>query len=175
MSLTQAPTLRSERLILRGPEPGDFEPIATFFADPERPRGFGGQMDRTGAWRWWASSIGHWHLHGYGYWTITDQAGTALGITGLWFPEGWPEVEMGWVAFAAAEGRGVMAEAAACARAHAYATLGLPALSSSIKPDNARSIRLAERLGCVAERRYENPSHGEMLLYRHPAPLEVMA
>ena len=175
MSLTNAPTLRSERLILRGPEPGDFEPLAAFFADTERSPGFGGPKDRNEAWRWWASSIGHWHLHGFGYWTITDADGAVLGITGLWYPEGWPEIEMGWVAVTESEGKGVMTEAATLARAHVYATLGLPALSSNIKPDNARSIRLAERLGCVLERRYRNISHGDMLLYRHPGPAEVAA
>lgn len=175
MSLTNAPTLTTDRLILRGPEPGDFEPIAAFLADPERPRGFGGTKNRTEAWRWWASSIGHWHLRGYGYWTICDPGGAVLGIVGLWEPDGWPEVEMGWVALADAEGKGIMAEAATRARAFAYDTLGLPALSSNIKPDNTRSIRLAERLGCTVERRYVNVSHGDMLLYRHPGPEELAA
>lgn len=171
MSLTQAPTLRTARLILRGPKQADFEPVAAFFADPERPRGFGGTKNRTEAWRWWASSVGHWRLRGFGYWTITDaDDGMALGIVGLWYPEGWPEIEMGWVAFAGSEGKGLIAEAATEARRYAYDTIGLPALSSNIKPDNVRSIALAERLGCVAERRYDNPSHGEMILYRHPGP-----
>ena len=175
MSLTHAPMLTTGRWTLRGPEAEDFEPLAAFFADPVRPRGFGGTKNRTEAWRWWASSIGHWHLRGYGYWTICGSDNVALGIVGLWEPEGWPEVEMGWVAFAGSEGKGVMAEAATRLRTYAYDTLGLPALSSNIKPDNARSIRLAERLGCVVERQYENVSHGEMLLYRHPAPSEVVS
>ncbi len=176
MSLTNAPQLSTDRLILRGPEPNDFEAIAAFFADAERARGFGGGKNRTEAWRWWASSIGHWHLHGFGYWTIVARdTGAPLGITGLWYPEGWPEVEMGWVAFAGSEGKGVMAEAAQAARIFAYRNLSLPALSSNIKPDNTRSIRLAERLGCHLERRYDNVSHGEMLLFRHPEPGEVAA
>lgn len=170
MSLTNAPILRSDRLILRGPERGDFELLVAFFADPVRPRGFGGTKDLTETWRWWTSVIGQWHLRGYGYWTITDTDGAVHGITGLWFPEGWPEVELGWVAFAGSEGKGIIAEAAQMARRHAYDGLGLPALSSNIKPDNERSIRLAERLGCTMERRDINPSHGEMLVYRHPGP-----
>ncbi|MFC2970378.1 GNAT family N-acetyltransferase [Acidimangrovimonas pyrenivorans] len=165
------PVLETERLVLRGPKPADFEPIATFFADEERAWGFGGAIDRPEAWRWFASMIGHWALRGYGFWVITDKAdGTPLGITGLWEPEGWPEPKLGWGVFEGAEGRGIAYEAAMAARAHAYDTLGLPALSSNIFPGNGRSIALAERMGPRFEREYDNVKHGRELVYRHPRP-----
>ena len=105
MSLTQAPILETDRLVLRGPESQDFEPLAAFFADEARSWGFGGPKHRNDAWRWFSAAIGHWHLQGRGYWTITTKdSGQICGITGIWNPEGWPEPELGWVAFAGSEG-----------------------------------------------------------------------
>ncbi|WP_082899112.1 GNAT family N-acetyltransferase [Sulfitobacter sp. EhC04] len=165
------PVLDTDRLILRGPAESDFEPLAEFFADPERSIGFGGPIPRDQAWRWFAGLIGHWHLRGYGFWTVTDRhRGDALGICGIWFPEGWPEPELGWVMFKSAEGKGIAFEAAKAVRRHAYEVMGFTTMTSNIVPGNTRSIALAERLGAVHERTYQNINMGTELLFRHPAP-----
>ncbi len=174
MPLTNAPTLQSDRLILRGPELRDFEPLAAFFADEERAWGFGGAETRADAWRWFASNIGHWHIHGYGYFTIEMRAGgQPAGLSGIWNPEGWPEPELGWLVFAEWEGRGVAHEAAMRARAWAYEELGFKTLTSNILPGNTRSVALAERLGARYERTYENVTMGRDMLYRHPGPEDL--
>ncbi len=171
MSLTNAPTLTSDRLILRGPEPRDAEPLIAFLLDEARSGGFGAAPNRGEAWRWFALNIGHWHIHGYGYFTIEMRdTGTAAGICGIWNPEGWPEPELGWSVFEGYEGRGIAHEAALTARRWAYGPLGLTTLTSNIVPGNTRSIALAERLGAWFERRYHNIHMGEDLLYRHPGP-----
>lgn len=165
------PRLETERLILRGPEARDFEPIAAFYADEGRSWGFGGPMKRDDAWRWLATSIGHWALHGYGFFTMElKDSGNACGLTGLWYPEGWPEPELGWILFDGYEGQGLAREGAARARDWAYADLGLTTLTSNIKPGNDRSIALAERMSARYERTYHNVHLGEDLLYRHPGP-----
>lgn len=176
MSLTPAPVLEAARLRLRGPEMRDFEPLAEFFADPERAWGFGGAETRPDAWRWFACNIGHWHIHGYGYFTIemTDGAVPA-GLCGIWNPEGWPEPELGWLVFAPFEGRGIAYEAALRARDWAYEALGFTTLTSNILPGNARSVALAERLGARYERTYRNVTMGEDMLFRHPGPAELDA
>lgn len=174
MTLTNAPRLETERLILRGPEMADAEPVIAFLLDPERSAGFGGYAKRDDAWRWWALNIGHWHIHGYGYLTIEDkETGKPAGICGIWNPEGWPEPELGWVVFEGFEGKSIAFEAATAARKWAYDTndgLGFTTLTSNIVPDNARSIKLAERLGATFERAYDNVNMGLDHLYRHPAP-----
>lgn len=168
-ALTSAPVLRTARLVLRGPQAEDIEPVIAFYGDPVRSTGFGGPIARDEAWRWFASSVGHWHLHGFGYWTVTlDDA--PIGIVGLWAPEGWIEPELGWVMFEGAEGRGHAAEAARAVRAHAYDVMGWSTLISQIVPGNRRSIALAERLGCVLEREIDNVNMGRVLVYRHPGP-----
>lgn len=169
--LTNAPRLETQRLILRGPELRDAEPMIAFLQDPVRSEGFGGYTKRDEAWRWWALNIGHWHIHGYGYFTVEDkETGNPAGICGIWNPDGWPEPEIGWVVFDGFEGKGIAFEAATVARDWAYQSLGFTTLTSNIVPDNARSIALAERLGAWFEREYINVQMGKDLLYRHPGP-----
>ena len=171
MTLTIAiPTLETERLILRPQRAEDFEAVATFFADEDRSRGFGGPQSRNEAWRWFASVIGHWALRGYGFWMVDTRQGEHVGMVGLWAPEGWPEPELGWVMFENGEGRGYACEAATAARDYAYADLGFTKLSSNIFPGNTRSQALARRLGAQLERTYENVTHGTEEVWRHPAP-----
>lgn len=168
------PRLETERLILRGPTQADFEPTAEFLMDPIRAHGFGTEPDRSRAWRWFATNIGHWVLHGYGYFIIEDKAsGQPCGLTGIWSPEGWPEPELGYVVFSGFEGRGLAYEAAVRAREWAYSDLGLSSLGSHIVPGNTRSIALAERMGARYERTYTNPHMGEDMIYRHPSPAEL--
>jgi RimJ/RimL family protein N-acetyltransferase len=171
MSLTNAPVLDTPRLILRGPQTRDAEAVIAFLLDQTRAADFGSAPNRGEAWRWFALSVGHWHIHGYGYFTIEmKETGAPAGITGIWNPEGWPEPELGWVVFDGFEGRGIAHEAAMRARQWAYEDLGLTTLTSNIKPGNTRSIALAERLGAWFERAYDNIHMGRDFLYRHPGP-----
>lgn len=165
------PCLETERLILRGPEAGDFPALSAFLTDQDRAAGFGAMPDDPKAWRWFAGNIGHWALLGYGYFTmVLKETGASCGLTGIWNPHGWPEPELGWVVYAGHEGKGLAREGAERARLWAYEDLGLTTLTSNIVPGNTRSIALAERLGAVYERTYVNVEMGEDMLWRHPGP-----
>lgn len=170
MSATSAPVLHTERLILRGPEPQDLPGFLAYFASP-RSRYTGGPLDPGPAWRLFACEIGHWHICGFGMWSVTlrGHPDRCIGMVGCWHPADFPENELGWILWPEAEGRGIAAEAAQAARAHAYGPLGWTTAVSYIDPENARSIGLAERLGArrddAAPRR--DPTD---LVYRHPAP-----
>ncbi|MEM9138761.1 MAG: GNAT family N-acetyltransferase, partial [Pseudomonadota bacterium] len=96
--------------------------------------------------------------------------GRYVGRVGLWFPDGWPEPEIGWSLTAEGEGRGIAHEAALAARAYAYDTLGWTTAISLISPDNVRSIALAERMGCTREPDFEHAEYGTMGVWRHPGP-----
>ncbi len=98
---------------------------------------------------------------------VTD---AALGIVGPYYPLDWPEPEIAWSVFDAAEGRGIAHEAALAARAFAYSTLGWTTAISLISPQNLRSAALARRLGAVVERQFLHPEFGAMDIWRHPAP-----
>ena len=136
---------------VRGPEHGDIEPMIAFLTDRERSWGFGSYDNRHDAWRWFGLNVGHWHIHGYGYFTIEDRdSGEVAGITGVWNPDGWPEPELGWALFDGFEGRGIAHEAAARARDWAYRDMGF--------------------MGAWLERTYQNVYMGSEMLYRHPGP-----
>lgn len=172
--MIEAPVIETERLRLRAPTASDYEVEAAFFAT-ERSRFVGGPLDREQVWRSFACVLGHWLIRGYGFFAVEEKDGGAyLGRVGHWFPEGWPEPEIGWtISNPAAEGRGVAFEAAVAVRRHAYEALGWSTAISLIDPANARSIKLAERLGAVYEAPFVHVRHGEMRIYRHPAPSEL--
>ena len=170
MKFTNAPIIESTELVLRGPEQQDVEPTIAFLQDKTRAKGFGHLPERGQAWRCFALNIGHWHIHGYGYFAIETTAGEIAGMTGIWNSETWPEPEVGWVLFEGIEGRGLAFQAARLVRQWAYEQLQFTTLTSNIIPENKRSIRLANKLGAKFERSYDNSNMGKTHLYRHPNP-----
>src|SRR3954466_11834058 len=94
---TEIPSVETERLILRGWRNEDFEAYAAMLADPEVGRTLGGVQTRTDAWRNFAMVVGHWTLRGFGFWAVERKSdGAVIGRIGLWQPEGWPGLEVGW-------------------------------------------------------------------------------
>jgi RimJ/RimL family protein N-acetyltransferase len=162
------PTLTTRELTLRAPALADFEPYAAFWAS-QRSVHEGGPRGRHEAWRDFACDVAAWTLRGFGVWTVADRAGAALGWVGLFQPDHYPEPEIGWTLAPEAEGRGVAFAAAVAARDWAYRARGLTTLVSYIDPANARSIRLAERLGARPDPAAARPEPGD-LVYRHPGP-----
>ncbi|RMC37715.1 GNAT family N-acetyltransferase [Paracoccus alkanivorans] len=172
--LSPAPSLSTERLCLRAPCAGDWPHWREFHLS-ERARFIGGgpQIKPSDSWRAFGHIIGHWVMRGWGMFVFTLKGDdTPLGMTGPWFPEGWPEREIGWTIWSpAAEGKGYACEAALAARDHAYQALGWNGTVSYIHPDNARSIALVERLGAARDGNAPVPEFDEpCLVYRHPAP-----
>ena len=95
-----------------------------------------------------AMHAGHWTLRGYGDWVVEQASdGEVLGRVGLWNPEGWPGLEIGWKLARHPWGHGYATEAGAAAMNWAWATLDARRLISIIHRDNAASMRVAERLG----------------------------
>ena len=89
--------METARLVLREWRPDDVDPHATMAADPEVMRFIGGPLSREQSWRRVAGHAGHWTLRGYGNWAVERRAdGAFLGRAGLWNPEGWPGLEVGW-------------------------------------------------------------------------------
>ena len=144
--------IRTDRLLLREWRADDFEPYAAFFADEASARHVGGRCDRPDAWRRFATGIGHWAIRGYGMYALeTPSDRSFVGFAGVWRPEGWPELEVGWCLMPAARGSGYATEAAAACLATGFGTFGLGRLVSYIDPENLASRRVAERLGAVRE------------------------
>ncbi len=146
-----APTLHTERLTLRMPRLADFEPRATFAAS-DRSIFEGGPVDRTTAWRIFASETGQWPLMGYGPFSVDDrETGIYLGEVGIYHPQDYPEPELGWFVVPEAEGKGIAAEAARLVMLWARQSFGWDRLVNYIDPANARSIFLGLKLGGVID------------------------
>ena len=153
------PVIETERLVLRGFTSADFEPYAQGNADPEVQRFLGGPMDREASWRSLAAHIGHWTLRGYGQWALERRAdGRLIGRAGLWNPEGWFGVEVGWKLDRGAWGHGYATEGARAAVEWAWRSLDVDRLISVIDPANAASLAVAGRLGMRHLR--DDESHG---------------
>lgn len=163
--------METERLRLRQLRQEDFETYAAYYSDPKTARFVGGQMDRPNAWRHMAAIIGHWTLKGFGQWAATEKANDAMiGCIGLWEPEGWPELEVGYWLVEAAQGKGYAIEAASKARNFAYEQLGATTLVSYIDPRNEPSKRVAERMGAWHDKTIDLLDLGPHCVYRHPSP-----
>ncbi len=164
------PVIETERLRLRGFETADFEPFVAYFAT-ERAAFTGGPLTRDLAWRAFCHLTGHWAHRGYGFFVVEDRAsGEALGMAGPFFPEGWPEPELGWTLWSpAAEGKGLAHEAVLAARDFARDALGWRTAISLIDEGNVRSQALARRLGCARDGSFEHPRFGAATVWRHPA------
>ena len=165
-------TFRTERLHLRMFREGDLDAYAAMCADAEVMRhiGEGGPVGRDVAWRQMALFLGAWTLRGHGMWAIERRSdGRLIGRAGFLDPEGWPGCELGWLLARDAWGQGYAHEAASAALACGLEQLGLGALISLIRPDNVRSIALAERLGASLDGPLDFMG-SRALVYRHRAP-----
>jgi RimJ/RimL family protein N-acetyltransferase len=162
--------LTTDRLTLRRPEARDMEAITAFYMS-ERSAMTGGHLPRTAAWRAAAFVLGHWEARGFGLWAVTlTGEDKILGLVGPFYPEGWPEREIGWLMFEGSEGKGIAFEAAQAAIADARRRLGFTEIVHYIRHGNARSVALAERLGARLDPAAEQPLKDRpCLIYRQPA------
>jgi RimJ/RimL family protein N-acetyltransferase len=154
MSTTfEIPTLRTERLVLRAFRASDIDAWAAMEADPEVRRYRGNNpRTRAEAWTTMEAALGQWALRGYGLFAI-DQASQDrfTGFAGVLHPADWPEAELAYSLARESWGQGFAIESARAARDWAFARHGFARLASFILQDNARSIRVAKKLGAVHE------------------------
>jgi RimJ/RimL family protein N-acetyltransferase len=152
------PELATDRLRLRALSLDDLDGYAEMYADPEVMRFLesGVPLDRAAAFRSIAVHLGHWQLRGYGQWALVERdTGAFVGRAGLWQPEGWPGLEVGWILARRAWGHGYATEAGRAAIDYAFDVLGAEDVISLIRPENTGSIRVAERIGETYDRTTE--------------------
>jgi RimJ/RimL family protein N-acetyltransferase len=146
-----APTLETERLLLRGWRPEDFPAYAAMLADEETARFITAQgraLSEAEAWNETVWLIGHWQLLGYGMFVVEERAtGAFLGRVGPLRPPWWPAFEIAWSLAPAARGRGYATEAAQAAIDWSFDTFSPERIVSVIDPRNRPSQAVAERLG----------------------------
>ncbi|WP_238365130.1 GNAT family N-acetyltransferase [Mesobacterium pallidum] len=172
MSGIQIPVLETRRLILRGPEPGDYPNFRATFSS-YRSRFMGGPLNPYETWMLYAAEMGHWEIRGFGMWMIHDRAtDKTLGMAGGWFPAMWPERELAWIIWPEVAGKGIALEATHACRDYFYRQQGWDGAVSYIDPKNLESIKLAERLGARKDKAAASVD-GNDAVYRHPSPADL--
>ena len=150
-----APTLETERLLLRHYRKEDFRPHHAIVGDDEVMRFVGGKgISEEDCWRRLAAAVGMWDLLGFGGWAVvrkTDEkiVGT-VSLFNAWRalePVFGEEPEMGWIFSHEVHGQGMAGEACRAALEWAEANLPPTDIWAIIAPENEPSLRLAARLG----------------------------
>ena len=161
------PRIARGRIILRAPYLDDY-PLFESIVTGERGRWIGGPLTSETAWLDFIQMVAGWVLRGAGLWTVELQAtGERVGFVVLNHETGDPEMELGFLFPADNEGKGYAFEAGEAARNNAFFALNRDTLISWIDPENARAIKLVERLG--AQRDPASDIDGS-LAYRYPRP-----
>jgi RimJ/RimL family protein N-acetyltransferase len=169
------PTLETKRLILR-PIDGakDFSSWAEMMADTESVKFLWNNTpcDEAAAWQNMAMNIGHWHVRGYGFFSVTNKAtGDWVGRIGPYNPQGWPVPEIGWAVHPKHTRKGYAFEAAKACLPFVFETLGWNKVAHVIVDGNIPSVRLAEKLGSkLLETRHDKASGRTRLIYGQDKP-----
>lgn len=175
-TMTDIPTLRTDRLTMRPPQAVDAALYQAFFADADGSGNYGGPLRPDQAWRVLAQDIGHWHLKGFGKWTLVlRDTGETIGGCGLVHPDGWPSHELTWWLLKPARGHGYATEASRAAIGCAHRTLGWTVVETHMRDANLPARAIAQRLGGQIDRRETFPDGVARDVFRLPCPSDEVA
>jgi RimJ/RimL family protein N-acetyltransferase len=169
--------LETPRLRLRRHRAEDFAASAAMWADPIVTRYIGGKPStQEESWSRVLRYAGHWDLCGWGYWLVEERAGGAF-VGEIGFADFKRDLdpplgelpELGWALAARAHGQGLATEGVQAALAWGDQHLRRAATVCLIHPDNAASIRVAEKCGfhATAHTSYKG---APTILFRRAAP-----
>jgi RimJ/RimL family protein N-acetyltransferase len=148
-------SLDSPRLHFRQFRESDFPAFLAFHQDPLTVSVYGA-FSSADAWRRMAAGLGHWQLRGYGPYALEHKdTGEYVGACGLWFPEGWADIEVGYGIAPKFRQQGFASEALRRVREHGFNNHGFKKLVSYIQPSNTASQAVARSVGAVADGEFD--------------------
>ena len=147
-NLSTAPTLTTERLVLRGPERDDLPEFTRFMTSAPSLKAQGETITAEQAWFGFLAGIGHWHWHGFGFFTVVElQSGHPVGRVGLIKHSNWPDAELAWHLFEGAEGKGYATESGKAALNYAFNTMKINELYATTEIGNQASHHALLKIG----------------------------
>ena len=142
----------TDRLYLRPMTMRDADDLFALHSEPE-VREFMRAFDRDEVIERLRRDDQDWNEYGHGLFALlASDDGRFLGRVGLNYWPQFDEAEVGWALRHEAWGHGYATEAARACAAWGFREFDYPYLTAMIRPDNARSIRVAERLGMTPRR-----------------------
>lgn len=150
--MSDAPSLRTERLLLRTFTERDLAPFASLNADARVMEHFPSLLTRAESDATVQRITDHFARHGFGLWAV-EVPGVCdfIGFVGLWTPSFeahfTPCVEVGWRLAATHWGKGYATEGARAALRFGWDRLGLDEIVAMTVPKNLRSRRVMEKIG----------------------------
>ncbi len=149
-----APSLRTERLVLRPWRDEDLAPFSRMNADERVAEYLPSVLTRAESDGFARRIQAGFHRFGFGLWaveSVVPEARNFIGFIGLSVPTFsapfTPCVEIGWRLAADQWGRGLATEGAKAVITHAFSALRLDELVSFTVPGNTPSRRVMEKLG----------------------------
>lgn len=146
--------LTTARLTLTPVAASDMDDLIPLWADADFTRHIMGRgLSEEEVWFRCLRDIGHWQAKGYGNWSIRETAtGAYVGSVGVLdyrreMTPAFDAPELGWGVAPAFQGQGLAHEALQAALAWTDDYRLEPRTVCMISPENAPSIRLAERVG----------------------------
>lgn len=158
--------LVTERLELRAFEPSDLEALHAVNGDPEVTRFMKAYPTIEHTRRTLDIHVREARAGNPAFWAVIERAsGDLIGDAGVGLIDGiGPEYELGYALGTRWWGLGYATEAASAVRDYALGELALPRVLALVRPDNAASIHVVEKIGM--ERVGTRSSDGvEHLLY----------
>ncbi len=171
-----APTIETERLVLRAWTRADREAYFSMLQEPAVHRHFGPEpMGMEECWRRLVASAGSWLVNGFGGWAVERRSdGRLVGMTALFtawrdlVPQFGDEPEMGWIFATETHGQGLAGEACEAVLAWAESNLDPTPIWAIIAPANEPSFKLARKLGF--DRLEDSAYNGEQIaVLKRPA------
>ena len=176
-----APTLTTDRLILRAHSLEDFGESKALWADPGVVEFIRGSASASSeAWMRILRYAGLWRLLNYGYWAVIDRDdGQFIGEAGLADlhrsiqPSISGQPEAGWALRSHAHGRGLATEAMRAILKWVDKETTHSSTCCIIDPANVSSVRVAGKLGYVENGtgRFANGDH--VMIYKRDRPLRA--
>ncbi len=142
--------LTTERLTLQELTDADLDFMARILGDPQVMRFWPRPHTRDEARQWIEKQQRRYAADGVGYWLALERDGSGpVGLAGVVMTpvQGRDEPAIGYILLKDRWGRGYASEAAAACRDYVLGAMGRERVVTLIRPENAPSLRVAERIG----------------------------
>lgn len=146
------PRVETLHLLLRGPEPGDVDPLFEIQGDPEAMRHTYVALDRDATAAYLEKYAARFHEDGFAPWTaLLRKEGRVVGWGGLNRDPSAPEwgTEVSYFIHRSYCGRGLATELVQASLRLAFDEIGLSEVGAFTRPANQASQRVLEKTGFV--------------------------